>query len=283
MKSKVSTSIVSVDQDMTDMTTYVERELLYSNWGEEITKQVVRRILAQAEGNFLWIHLILEELKDCNTEDDIKERIAELPPGMDGLYRRMEEAITKIRRPADKNLARKLLTWGIHGRRSLAAEELADALEPEVGWLLDIVQTTTRLCGHFIAIEGDKIGLIHHTAREYLTTATTTLPFSLEAASGHAEIFKQSIVSFLDKSLRSKLQRTSTKLFEYRATSWPYHLAATNLPEGGEEQLDLLARFFTQTSVLTWIYTLVSLGQLKVFIDASKALHTFVGKKRKAD
>ncbi|SPO04762.1 uncharacterized protein DNG_07447 [Cephalotrichum gorgonifer] len=276
MESKVSTSVVSVDQDTTDLTTYVGQELLHRNWGEEITQQVAGQILDRAEGNFLWIHLILEELKDCNTEDDIRERLTELPSGMDGLYQRMEETIARIRRPADKNLARQLLMWGVHVHRPLAVEELADALEPEFGRLLDILQTTTRLCGHFIAIEGDRISLIHHTAREYLTATTTTLPFSLEAASCHAEIFKLSIASFLEKGLRSKLQRTSPKLFEYRATSWPHHLAAANLPEGGEEQLDLLARFFTQTSVLTWIYTLASLGQLTVLINASKVLHTFV-------
>ena len=102
---------------------------------------------------------------------------------MDGLCRRMEDTITRIQRPTDKTLARQLLTWGIHVLRSLAAEELADASEPEYGRLLDFMQTTTRLCRHFLAIGRDKIGLVHHTAREYLTT-TMTLPFALEATSG---------------------------------------------------------------------------------------------------
>ncbi|KAH6677027.1 hypothetical protein F5X68DRAFT_246119 [Plectosphaerella plurivora] len=281
-KSKIPTSVISVDKDVTDMALYVEDELKYSNWDTDVTDQVAQQILGQAEHNFLWVHLILQELKECNTEEDIKERIVELPPGMDSLYRQMEETITQIKRPSDRNLARQLLTWAIHPRRPIAAEELADVLEPEVGRLLDISQTTSRLCGHFISIESGRLGLIHQTAREYLTT-TRSLPFPLDTSTGHAEILKQSMVSFLDKSLRSKLQRTSPKLFEYRAISWPYHLDATDLPGNGDEQLDLLASFFRQTSVLTWISILASLGQLKALIDASKALQSFVRKKRKAD
>ncbi|KAG8406592.1 hypothetical protein J3458_020937 [Metarhizium acridum] len=162
-------------------------------------------------------------------------------------------------------------------------DELADALSPVFGRILDISQTAGRLCGHFITIEGEnKIGLIHQTAREYLTT-TSSLPFSLDGPAAHGELFRTSVTSFLDKGLRSKLQRASPKLLEYRATSWPYHLCATDIHENGDKHLDLLTQFFTQPSVLIWTHVLALLGQLRVLIEASQSLYNFVRRKRKAE
>ncbi|KJK75176.1 hypothetical protein H634G_09522 [Metarhizium anisopliae BRIP 53293] len=281
--SRVPSSMFSIDSDLTDMRLYVEEELKYNNWEEKITDKVVRQVLERANDNFLWVHLILEELKDCNTEEDIEDRLFELPRGMDGLYQRMEETICRIQRPSDRNLARRLLIWSMYTRRTLAMDELSDALAPDFGRILDISQTAGRLCGHFITIEGeDKIGLIHQTAREYLTT-TSSLPFSLDGPAAHGELFRASITSFLDKGLRSKLQRASPKLLEYRATSWPYHLCATDLQKNGGEHLDLLTQFFTQPSVLIWTHVLALLGQLRVLIEASQSLYTFVRRKRKAE
>ncbi len=90
-------------------------------------------------------------------------------------------------------------------------------------------------------------------------------------------------MSFLDKNLLNKLQHTSIQLFEYRATSWPFHLSAIDWREDGAEQLDLLTQFFAQPSVLIWIYTLASLNQLRVLVEASQSLYSFVRKRRKAD
>ncbi|KAF7555303.1 hypothetical protein G7Z17_g2299 [Cylindrodendrum hubeiense] len=286
--SRVPCFTISIDKDLTDMRIYVEEELKYNNWGSDIKEKVVRQVLDKSNDSFLWVHLMLDELQNCNTEDDIAERLLELPLGMDGLYRRMEENICQLRRASDKNLARQLLIWAIHTRRALASEELEDLLEPEFGRLLDISQTISRLCGYFIVMEGsDKIGLIHQTAREYLT-ATSTLLFFFSAATAHGELFEKSMASFLDKGLRSRLQRTSPKLLKYRATSWAFHLASTDLLgegdfEKSDHQLDLLTQFFTKPPVLIWIQVLASLGELRVLIDASQAMYAFVRRKRKAD
>ncbi|KAH7323208.1 hypothetical protein B0I35DRAFT_427309 [Stachybotrys elegans] len=271
--TKVPTTIVSTDNNVEDMKMHLEEELRYSDWGKEIKSEVTKQVLRQANGNFLWVHFVLQELSDCNTELDIKERLSELPSGMDDLYRRMEETISRIRRPKDKILAQKMLIWTIYSRRSLSLEELADILEPEFGRILNIANTLSRLCGHFIAIEGGtKVGLVHQTAREYLTTASG-LPFSLDAPTAHAGIFEKTMGAFLETSLRSKLHKTSPTLFEYRAISWPHHLIQANL--ANPRKLELLLQFLGQSSVLTWINILASLDELEVLVDTSKIIHGF--------
>ncbi|KAI1496365.1 hypothetical protein F5X99DRAFT_422182 [Biscogniauxia marginata] len=250
-------SALCIDHGSTDIRIYVEDELKYCSWSDEITSEIMEKILQGAQGNFLWVHLMLQEVKDCHTEDDVRHRLSELPPGMDGIYRRMEKTISQIRRESDRNLSRTLLTWAIHARRPLTVEELSDILEPEFGRLLNISHTANQLCGQFIVVEGnERIGLIHQTAREYLSTT-----------SAHADLFRQCITSFMDKGLRSKLQKIPAKSFSYRATSWAYHLAAAEV-EDMDFQLELLATFLSHTS-------------LRVLIEASESLYSFMRRKQK--
>ncbi|KAI5927329.1 hypothetical protein F4810DRAFT_650319 [Camillea tinctor] len=276
IRPKISSAAFSINDDRTDINIYVKEELKYCSWSDEITSEITNKIIDGADGNFLWVHLMLQEVKDCHTEDDIRERLSELPPGMEGIYKRMEKNICQIRRESDRNLSRKLLTWAIHARRPLTVEELADILEPEFGRLLNIPHTVNQLCGQFVVVEGNEhFGLIHQTAREYLST-TSGLPFSLNAIDAHVDLFTQCMSSFLDKSLRSKLQKTPTKVFLYRATSWAYHLEAAKSSTDVDRQLELLTPFLSNPSVLTWIYVLASLGQLTVLTEASESLYYFV-------
>ncbi|KAI0601591.1 hypothetical protein F4775DRAFT_404833 [Biscogniauxia sp. FL1348] len=276
MRPKVSSAAFCINDDTTDIRIYVQEELKYCSWSDEITAEIADKIIHGADGNFLWVYLMLQEVKDCHTEDDVRGRLSELPPGMEGLYRRMEKTICQIRRESDRNLSRKLLTWAIHARRPLTVEELSDILEPEFGRLLNISHTVNQLCGQFVVVEGNEhFGLIHQTAREYLAT-TSGLPFSLNAADAHAELFAQCLSSFLDKGLRSRLQKTPAAVFSYRATSWAYHIAAAKSSADLDRQLALLAPFLSNPSVLTWVYVLASLGQLTVLIEASESLYDFM-------
>lgn len=205
MKSRVSSSVLCIDHDITDIQLYTEEQLKYVSWNSSIKDEVMAKVLQQANDNFLWVYLILEEIRDCHTEDDVRTRLGELPEGMEDLYRHMEETISRIRRPTDKSLCRQLLLWAIYSRHSVSTEELAALLEPEFGQLLNISNTITRLCGHFVVIEGgDHMALLHQSAREYLLT-TSTLPFSLDPSNAHCELFERSLSTFMDKSHRAKI------------------------------------------------------------------------------
>ncbi|KAK7753405.1 hypothetical protein SLS62_004696 [Diatrype stigma] len=267
---KVPVSTLSIDHSSNDIRAYVEEGLRYVEWDPSVKSEVRTRILDQANGNFLWVHLILEEIKECHSDDDIRATLSELPPGMEALYRRMETSISqRIRRPFDRRLSRQLFLWATYARESLTVEELASILEADFGRILDMTSTLARLCGHFVVIEGDnRIGLLHQTAREYLVSAEH-LPFSLDANEAHEELFQKSVCVFMGNNLRSRLSNVpeSFSLFSYRATSWAYHLTAPSNGNTVDHQLDTLCKFFGDTAVLIWIQVLSSLGQLGVLID----------------
>ncbi|KAI1487334.1 hypothetical protein F5X96DRAFT_672759 [Biscogniauxia mediterranea] len=281
--TRVSSSSLSLDKDITDIRIYVEDELQYLGWDNDVKEEVMARVLDQANDNFLWVHLILEEIKECHTDDDVRAALVELPPGMESLYERMEESISRIRRPSEKSLARQLLLWAIYARRSITMDELSAVLEPDYGHILDMASTINRLCGHFLVIEnGNQIGLLHQTAREYLVN-TKNLPFSLSSSDAHNELFQKSISAFMDRGYRHRLQTEGPKFLQYRATSWTHHLRHIGHSTSSDDILDILLRFFKEQSVLTWIQALAELGQLKILIETSHCLTSFVKRKRNTD
>ncbi|RYP81120.1 hypothetical protein DL769_002129 [Monosporascus sp. CRB-8-3] len=283
LKSKLPSSMMSIDHNTTDMEIYVEEELQGLGWDPSVKTEVRNKIMDQANDNFLWVHLILEEIKECHTDDDVRATLSELPPGMESLYQRMETSIARIRRPFDKNLSRQLFLWATYARRPLSTEELRSLLESEFGQILDLENTINRLCGQFIAIESNnRIGLLHHTAREYLVS-TKNLPFSLDFSEAHNELFQKSLSAFKDRHLRSQLSTTGCKYLQYRATSWVHHLKALSSSEGSDNQLDMLVKFFGEGSFLTWVQALASLGHLNVLIEASHCLSSLVKQKRRTD
>lgn len=281
-KLKASYTSICIDKDDTDIELFVNEELRYTNWGDEIIRRVKDEILQNAADNFLWVSLVLEEMKGCHTEEDVNERLHELPHGMHSLYQRMEFAILNLKRPSDKTLSHRLLCWVVYSRQTLTMKEMSKILEPEFGRILDLSRTLGRLCGQFITVEADRsIGLVHHTAREYLWQSS--LLSSPSNDSNHAEIFTECISTFLAKGFKAELASSSPSDFKYRATAWWHHLNASRRGNHADQQLDLLCQFFSAQSVLHWINLLAELKQLKVLIDASQALHVFVKAKRKAD
>ncbi|KAK6855325.1 NACHT and WD domain protein [Apiospora arundinis] len=270
VSSRLNSLSFSLDNNTTDMRRFVEEELQYLGWDSSVKAEVMAKVLDQANDNFLWVRLIMEEIRECNTEEDVRFAF-------------------KIRRPSDKNLARQLLMWTIHTRRPIAMDELMEILTPEFGQILDLATSASRLCGHFIVIEGqNRLGILHKTAREYLT-ATAQLPFSLEEVTCHNEIFELCVTSFMEKGLRSRLRNAETPPLVYRATSWMHHLmkaaraSSRSSVIDSDRQLDILTRFFTQSSVLSWIQSLASFRQLRTLVEVSHALSSFVKRKRKED
>lgn len=281
-KAKASYLSLCLDKDDEDIRIYVDEELRYTTWDDDIIARVKDEVLKNAKGNFLWVTLVLVEIKDCHTDRDIEERLLELPHGMNGLYQRMETPILALKRPLEKSLSQRLLSWVVQARKALTIAELTDILEPDFGRMLDLSRTLARLCGQFVTIEEDKsVGLVHHTAREYLTQESS-LASIFRDTRNHGDLFEQSLSVFSQQSI-NKIAGSSPSLLKYRATTWPYHLTSSNRSGRIDEQLDLLCNFFSSQSVLAWIKIVASLKQLKTLVDASQSLDALVKAKRMAD
>lgn len=278
----IPVAVTSLVQNVSDIRFHTTKEIEYMHGAADLQQEIIGQIVDRAEGNFLWVSLVLREIMECHSYEEIKVVMEEIPSGMDLLYRRMEAIIKELSRASDKNLARHVLIWVMYSRRPLDIDELLQALQLKTSAILDLRFTIKKICGHFVTVDSKNyVTLVHRTAREYLIKSSN-LPFSVALHDSHKEIFIRTFSVYLDPQLRSKLYGNSLPPFHsYSATSWAYHLSSS--PVDSEDILDMLITFFKGPYVLPWVHSVAILGQLKVLISTSQILTSFVFRRRKID
>lgn len=273
------------DHNSSDIRIFAEKEINHMRGNNELKQRVVQEIMNRAEGNFLWVRLVLEEIVNCHTEEAIQETLDEIPGGLSRLYQRMELAILENARKANKVLAKALLQWIICAHRPLTLNELAQALRPEFTDFIDLRRTVQDVCGQFVVVDhAGKVGILHPTAREYLLKSSNT-EIAVDLRRSHGQLFAKTVSNLLDPGFRFKLMlghpllRRTDPFVLYAATSWMYHLRHTD--QTSEDFLDILVKLFKSSSVLVWIHLLALINQLEVLVKAAKTLSRFVATKRK--
>ena len=273
---------INAEQNLDDIRLFAISEMKYMHGNGDFHKEIIDQIVNRAEGSFLWVDLVLKEIMQCHSYEEIKIAFDEIPSGMDSLYRRMETSIKNLTRVSDKDLARTILILATYSRRPLTTDEMLQALQPQFPAVLDLRFTISKVCGHFVTIDSNShIGLVHRTAREYLTKSSE-LPFSISPHDAHEDLSSKTISIFLDRQIRSiAAQKPIIPFYAYSSTSWAYHLNFSSA--ASDATLTLLIRFLKGSHVLSWIHMLAVLGQLKVLIFAAQGLTTYVQKRRKSD
>ena len=272
----VPVTTLCVDDSRDDLRLYVTEEISFMR-GEPIFKErVAAEVFEKADGNFLWVYLIIQEILQCHTQGAVVEALNNVPADMEALYERMHVNLEKNLRPADLVMGRAILLWLTCARRSLTLAELDRALQPEYPLILDIKSTVRQVCGEFVVVDNlAQISMVHSTAREYLIKNLNSRVGSSVAAA-HQHIFTKCLTVLEEPGVKPQVEQLATSSFLlYAATSWPYHLELTTA-FSDQASLILLSRFFRGSYVLTWIHILAIAGQLQVLLQASKALNAFI-------
>ena len=149
-----SFQVVTNDGHSEDLRFFVDKELDVSG-NAKFREKVSKQILEKAHGNFLWVHLAIQSINKCHTEDDVRQALAELPPGMEPLYDRMAQMVAENPRDSDRKLASSVLAWVTCALRILTVEELLQALDRDVPQMLDLQRSIGELCGGFVVIDSD--------------------------------------------------------------------------------------------------------------------------------
>lgn len=107
-----SIEIASEDIDA-DIAAFVEAKVKASSrLSHPLVRDLVIMKLCNAhDGMFLWVYLVLKELKSCISMAQVQDALAKLPTGLDGIYKsilhRLETNLTR----SSFDLCSKVLTW----------------------------------------------------------------------------------------------------------------------------------------------------------------------------
>ncbi|KAL8965919.1 MAG: hypothetical protein Q9183_003616, partial [Haloplaca sp. 2 TL-2023] len=265
-----------------DLESYAAQEIAYVRGGPEIKARINKAICEKANGNFLWVHLVIKEIMQCHTEAGIEEALHEIPPDLEPLYERMEKSLRTSLRSADKDLSQRILTWTACAQRALTLEELAEALKPEHN-VLDLQITISQVCGEFIVVDSKgRIGMVHESAREYLVK-NSGLDHSVIPRVAHQNLLLKCITHLSKAARGTRIERSVTQPFvQYAATFWPSHLHQSST---SQDHTILLAlhQFFQSTHVLIWIQLLATIDHLRTLIHASQSVTSYLREKAKVD
>ena len=259
-----------------DLRMYVEEEMQSMRGDQGFKDRIAERILAKADGNFLWTNLVLKEVMQCHTETEIEDALNDVPEDLEHLYGQMDATLARTSRPTDHTMARMILMWVACSRHRLNLEQLGEALKPEYAEVLDLRLTISQVCGEFVVVDTKgTVSMVHATARDFLTEKKE-LNFYISAADSHQKIFTKCLSELIGCSSKIQMGQFKPQSFlAYAAKSWAYHLNLSSLCLD-QESLLLLAQFFRGPAVLSWIHLLSVSGQLGILVQASKILTTFL-------
>jgi nucleoside phosphorylase len=133
------------------------------NLSEEMVAQVRQALLAGADGTFLWVGFVANELQG-RSWDKIKEILRRVPKGLGGVYQRLLQQID------DKEALVPILQWVVLAARPLTVNELTVATGIKASGNFSATEVTKnllRLCGLLVKIEGNVVNLVHESAKEF--------------------------------------------------------------------------------------------------------------------
>lgn len=137
----------------------------------------------RAEGMFLWVILVMEELerRDERLSDDvIAMKLERVPVTLVSTYK----AILRYPPVSRQSDLWHVLRWLMYAKRVLTIPELEGALCAELGiskWH-DFIGDLNFLCGSVIRLENNTVSLIHQTFRDFLQTQVSQWPLEATAS-----------------------------------------------------------------------------------------------------
>jgi ankyrin repeat protein len=174
---------IEVTTDMTkpDVERYIDHHL---TCGEQVYEPLVltriKEKLAQCDGMFLWVRLMLQHIQEQTSDEEILHCLDELPRSLSERYDRIMDGINCLPKP-QRLLAHKVFFWMNVARRPLGVQELCAllAVRPSQDMataydatrrVRDPEKTITAVCGSLVTARGGNKLLypIHFTVTEYL-------------------------------------------------------------------------------------------------------------------
>jgi hypothetical protein len=181
---------------------FIEQKVLQlteqKKYDEQTRDAVLKHLTSNANNTFLWVALVCQNLQ-ATAKRNVLKKLSSFPPGLDALYERMMQQISKS---DDAELCQQLLALIALVYRPITLRELV-ALAEQLEDIADEseLQGIIGLCGSFLTLQGETIYFVHQSAKDFLSTKAgrEVFPSGIEAA--HHAIFARSLQA-MSKTLR---------------------------------------------------------------------------------
>ncbi|KAI1424639.1 WD40-repeat-containing domain protein [Xylaria sp. FL1777] len=281
------TELITPDDSVGDIRLFVESwsENLPVNGTPERT-ELIDKIVSMSRGSFLWTVLVMKQLQEAITVEEVHDALREVPQKMNEIYQRN---INKMETSRSKVLAKHIITWAICAICPLTVDQMRDAIKLSLGITLarDLRANLQYLCGQFLDVDNQShIQVIHETARAFLINPKLDSEFRIDFPQGHQMLAMACLNHILSDELKYSRRRRSvpitgsnkTSMGDYACLYFSEHVFRAT--SSSDELFDLLVKFFN-TNVLSWIERIAHLKDLDCLNRTSRHLSSYLGRRVK--
>ncbi|TGO27826.1 hypothetical protein BPAE_0036g00370 [Botrytis paeoniae] len=178
--------------------------------GEDGKQSIAYQIVEKSNGCFLWVSIVVQELRNVYTSTDQQKILDEIPTDMNELYARILNTMSKA--PYGKELAKAIIIWTVCSIRPLKIPELHAALQLDLKTSIDSLEKSIRsYCGQLIYIDtNEQIQMTHLTARQFLLDINTKSEFAVNEKDGHRRLLLTILHFFNNDMVKSTRRRRSS-------------------------------------------------------------------------
>ncbi|KAL9608440.1 MAG: hypothetical protein Q9167_006739 [Letrouitia subvulpina] len=220
-----------------------------------LRRELATEMAERCEGQFLWLKLQQNQLRDSKSPRALKKTVQAMPQGLHSTYERSWNGIQALEEP-DRSRAADILRWLTFAYRPLRVQELAEALvvnfdagteafsEDELPKSIDnryINGEIKNLCGSFIEVRDEKshsdsrlqlVQLVHASVNEFLVTRLPVSPMlpmvskGLRSNAAHHVYLAALCIRFLDcpKAWNPSETQDCCSFTAYAVDTWFRHL-----------------------------------------------------------
>jgi hypothetical protein len=182
---------------------YIDHKLscLESLGEADLRNQVRDELRRKANGTFLWVALVMQELEKPESWDPLAV-VKDAPAGLQQLYDRMMEQIQRLS-ARNVDICQSLLCTTAVAYRPLYLAEMGSLCRSagRATMLAETVRKIVAMCGSFLTVRDEQVYLVHQSAKDYLSDKMRSAALPSES-DVHYTLFVQSL-----ELLSSKLKR----------------------------------------------------------------------------
>lgn len=242
-------------------------------------------IIEKANGSFLWSRLVLDELSQCYSKNDVDQVLDGIPLGMMAMYRRALDIMAQA--PRGKKLAEAILAWVSGVSRPLTVAELESALELDLeDKFHNLEEKLGSICGHLVVVNRSKrVEFVHETARRFLLDPELQSDFAIREKACHARIAKVCLTFMSSDSAKlpiagrgSRAQTFKKSLTTCIASQYFCEEFSSHFIQAEDSAVALLPLMetFLQFNVLPWIERTAGEKSLSPMVQVGRNLKLFV-------
>ncbi|MCJ1426374.1 hypothetical protein MMC29_004277 [Sticta canariensis] len=243
-----------VDQNVAELSD------IFDSLEDDLLDRIRRELCFKAGGMFLWVRLVIDNLRSQTTARELENSLEKLPEGLEEAYDRILDRIKSQMSTSQRDQTLRLLHWISCAYRPLKLYELEDGVAFHCDQCIPgprdrIQRSIVSLCGPLVEeLPGGIIETVHFSAKEFILSSTSgpfidrrtahgTISFScISYLNSRLKMIPNLFPSITEESLECHVIRGYNGLEQYAHKFWLNHTLAY-LSGGGVESIGASANF----------------------------------------